>query len=170
MFNVVNHTVLLSIIWVRRRGPDHGIISYNHAFKLTGCESIERTVRTKGLLWARAVIRIHDRRPPKRLMFEELEYRVRKGGVRRAKEWAAYVEIDIRAFNIQRIPNKTHTARDAHSWTEMVTGKWLKRGSFSFSRSRTRSYRSRAWRTPALEGRKSFLLGISEGYVQVKKS
>ena len=48
----VHHRVLLRIIGAQRRRSDHRMTSYNRAFEMTGCESIETTLRTRRLLWA----------------------------------------------------------------------------------------------------------------------
>ena len=52
----VHHRVLLRIIGARRRRLDHRVLSYNRALELTGCESIEATLR------ARALTRMDDGR------------------------------------------------------------------------------------------------------------
>ena len=46
----VHHGVLLRIIGAQRKRPDHRMTSYNRALEITGCESIETTLRTKILL------------------------------------------------------------------------------------------------------------------------
>ena len=46
----VYHRVLLRIIGTQRQRPDHQRTSYNRALEITGCESIETTLRTKILL------------------------------------------------------------------------------------------------------------------------
>ena len=46
----VHHRVLLRIIGAQRKRPDHRMISYNRALEITGCESIETTLRTRKLL------------------------------------------------------------------------------------------------------------------------
>ena len=42
----VHHRVLLRIIGAQRKRPDHRMTSYNRALEITGCESIETTMRT----------------------------------------------------------------------------------------------------------------------------
>ena len=42
----VHHRVLLCIIGAQRKRPDHRMTSYNRALEITGCESIETTLRT----------------------------------------------------------------------------------------------------------------------------
>ena len=61
---------------------DHRMTSYNHALEITGCESIETTLRTRRLLWAGALIRMSGGRLPKRIVFRNLEgaERRRRGG------------------------------------------------------------------------------------------
>ena len=48
----VHHRVLLRIIGAQRKRPDHRMTSYNCTLEMTGCESIETTLRTRRLLWA----------------------------------------------------------------------------------------------------------------------
>ena len=46
----VHHRVLLRIIGAQRKRLDHRMTSYNRALEITGCESIETTLRTRRLL------------------------------------------------------------------------------------------------------------------------
>ena len=64
----IHHRVLLRIIGAKRRKSDHRVLAYSRALELTGCESIETTVRTRRLLWVGALIRMSDRRLPKGVM------------------------------------------------------------------------------------------------------
>ena len=48
----VYHRVLLWMIGAQRKRPDRRMTSYNRALEITGCESIETTLRTRRLLWA----------------------------------------------------------------------------------------------------------------------
>ena len=57
----VHHRVLLRIIGAQRKRPDHRMTSYNRALEITGCESIETTLRTRRLLWAGTLLRIEWR-------------------------------------------------------------------------------------------------------------
>ena len=115
----VHHRVLLRIVGARRRRSDHRVLSYNRALELTGCESIEATLRARRLLWAGALTRMEDGRLPKRVMFGTIKDGVKKGRGGQEKEWVACVESDVRAFKIQQ--NWKHAARDAQNWTEIVT-------------------------------------------------
>ena len=54
----VHHRVLLRIIGEQRKRPDHRMTSYNRALEITGCESIETTLRTRRLLWAGTLLRM----------------------------------------------------------------------------------------------------------------
>ena len=45
----VHHRVLLRIIGAQHNSPDHRMTSYNRALEITGCESIETTLRTRRL-------------------------------------------------------------------------------------------------------------------------
>ena len=53
----VHHRVLLRIIGAQRKRPDHRMTSYNRTLEITGCESIETTLRTRIILWAGTLIR-----------------------------------------------------------------------------------------------------------------
>ena len=75
----VRHRVLLRIIGAQRKRPDHHrMTSYNRALEITGCESIETTLRTRRLLWAGTLLRMSGGRLPKRIMFGNLEGAVRR--------------------------------------------------------------------------------------------
>ena len=52
-------------------------------------------------------------------MFGKIEDGVKKGRGGQEQEWATCVESDVRFFNIQQ--KWKYTARDAQSWTEIVT-------------------------------------------------
>ena len=65
----VHDRVLLRIIGAQRMRPDHRISSYNCVFEMTGCESIETTLRTRRILWAETFIRMSGRQLPKRIVF-----------------------------------------------------------------------------------------------------
>ena len=56
----------------------HQIIGYR-ALDITGCESIETTLRTRSILWAGTLLRMSDGRLPKRIVFENVEGAVRRG-------------------------------------------------------------------------------------------
>ena len=68
----VHHRVLLRIIGEQRKRPDHRMTSYNRALEITGCESIETTLRTRRLLWAGTLLRMSGGRLPKRIVFGNL--------------------------------------------------------------------------------------------------
>ena len=74
----VHHRVLLRIIGAQRKRLDHRVTSYNRALEITRCESIETTLRTRGLLWAGTLIRISAGWLPKRIVFGNLEGAVRR--------------------------------------------------------------------------------------------
>ena len=97
----VHHRVLLRIIGAQRERPDHRMTSYNRALKITRCESIETTLRSKRLfLWAGTLLRMSGGRLSKRIMFGNLEGAVRRGRGGKEKEWTDCVQSDIRAFGI----------------------------------------------------------------------
>ena len=96
----VHHRVLLRIIGAQGKRPDHRITSYNRALEITGCESIETTLRRRRLLWAGTLLRMSRGRLPKRIVFGNLEGVVQRGRGRKEKEWTDCVQSDIRAFGI----------------------------------------------------------------------
>ena len=96
----VHHRVLLRIIGTQRTRPDYRMTSYNRALEITGCESIETTLRTRRRLWAGTLLRMSGGRLPKRIMFGNLEGAVRRGRGGKEKEWTDCVQSDIRAFAI----------------------------------------------------------------------
>ena len=92
--------MLLRILGAWCKSPNKRILSYKDALQRTECESIETTVRTRGLLWAGALLRMGDNRLPKRVMSGELENagKCRPGG--KEKEWTDCVADDLRLFDI----------------------------------------------------------------------
>ena len=98
----VHHRVLLRIIGARRRRSDLRVLSYNRVLELTGCESIEASLRARRLLWAGALARMDDGRLPKRVMFGTIKDGVKKGRGGLKKEWVAYVKSHVRSFKIQQ--------------------------------------------------------------------
>ena len=115
----VHHRVLLRIIGAQRKRPDHRMTSYNRALEITGCESIETTLRTRRLLWAGTLLRMSGGRLPKRIVFGNLEGAVRRGRGGKEKEWTDCVQSDIRAFGI--VGDWKATALNAEVWVETVT-------------------------------------------------
>ena len=110
---------LLRIIGAQRKRPDHRMTSYNRALEITGCESIETTLRTIRLLWAGTLLRMSGGRLPKRIMFGNLEGAVRRGRGGKEKEWIDCVQSDIRAFGITG--DWETMAVKAEVWVEAVT-------------------------------------------------
>ena len=115
----VHHRVLLRIIGAQRKRPDHRMTSYNRALEITGCESIETTLRTRRLLWAGMFLRMSCGRLPKRIVFGNLAGAVRRGQGGKEKEWTDCVQSDIRAFGIAG--DWKATALKAEVWVETVT-------------------------------------------------
>ena len=99
--------------------------SYNRALGITRRERIEKTLRTRILLWAGTLIRMSDGRLPKRIVFGNLEGAVRTGRGGKEKEWADCVQSDIRAFGITW--DWEAMALKAKVWVEAVTegGRWF---------------------------------------------
>ena len=118
----VHNRVLLCIIGAQRKRPDHRMTSYNRALEITGCESIETTLRTRILLWAGTLFRINGGWLPKRIVFGNLEGAVRRGRGGKEKEWTDCVQSDIRAFDI--VGDWKATALKAVVWVETVTEGW----------------------------------------------
>ena len=102
----VRHRVLIRIIGVQRKRPDHRMTSYNRALEITRCDSIETTLRTRIFLRAGTLIRISGGRLPKRVMFGKLEGAVRRGRGGKEKEWTDYVQRDIRRLALRRIEKR----------------------------------------------------------------
>ena len=115
----VHHRVLLRIIGAQLKRADHRMTLYNRALEITGCESIETTLRTRRLLWAGRLLRISGGRLPKRIVFGNLEGAVRGGRGGKEKEWVDCVQSDIQAFGISR--DWKATALTAEVWVETVT-------------------------------------------------
>ena len=98
----VHCRVLLRFIGTQRKRPDHRMTSYNRAFEITRCESIETTLRTRRFLWAGTLIRMSGGRLPKRIVYGNLEGEVRRGRGGKENEWTNCVQSNIRAFGITR--------------------------------------------------------------------
>ena len=93
--------------------------SYNCALDITRCESNETTLRTRKLLWARALIQMSGGRLPKLIVFGNLEGAVRRGWGGKEKGWIDCVQSDIRAFGITG--DRKATALNAEVWVDTVT-------------------------------------------------
>ena len=93
--------------------------SYNCAHEITPCESIETTLRTRRLLWARTLIRMSGEQLPNRIVFGNLEGAVRRGRGGKEKEWTDCVQSDTRAFGIAG--DWKAAALKAEVWVETVT-------------------------------------------------
>ena len=113
----VHYRVLLRIIGAQHKRPDHRMTSYNRALEITGCESIETTLRTRRLLWAGTLLRMSGGRLPKQIVFGNLECAIRRGRGREEKEWTYCVQSDIRAFGIAG--DRKATSFDV--WVKTVT-------------------------------------------------
>ena len=117
--SICTEQVLLRIIGAQRKRPDHLMTSYNRALEITGCESIEATLRTRRLLWAGTLLRMSGGRLPKRIVFGNFEGAVRRGRGGKEKEWTDCVQSDTRAFGIAG--DWKATALKAEVWVETVT-------------------------------------------------
>ena len=74
-----HHRMLLRILGAWCKSPNKHILSYKDALQRTECENIETTVHTWSLLWSGALLRMGDRRLPKRVMSGELENAEKRG-------------------------------------------------------------------------------------------
>ena len=100
-------------------GATDQMASYNRALKITRCECIESTLRTRRLSWAERLIQMSSGRLPKRIMFENLEGAVRRGRNGKEKDWIDCVQRDVRASGIAGVWKAT--ALEAGVWVETVT-------------------------------------------------
>ena len=116
--STVHHRVLLRIIGTQRKRPDYQMTSHNRALKITRCESIEATLRTRRLLWAGTLIGMSGGRVPKRIVFGNLEGAVRRGRGGKAKEGTDCVQSDSWAFGIAG--DGKVTALKAEMWAKTV--------------------------------------------------
>ena len=92
------HRFLLRIIgFQHRRRTDH-LMSYAKALKKAQCESVETTIRNRRLLFAGAVLRTHNERLTRRVMFGTMAGGVDRGPGRPDKNWAQCLVDDLRVF------------------------------------------------------------------------
>ena len=115
----VHHRLLLRIIGTQRKRPEHRMTSYNRALDITGCASIETTLRTRRLLWAGTLLRMSGGRLPKRIVLGNLEGAARRGRGGKDKEWIDCIQSDIQAFGIAGVWKAT--ALKTEVWIETVT-------------------------------------------------
>ena len=95
-----HHGMLLRILGAWCKWPNKRILSYKDALQRTKCESIEKNVRTRRLLWAEALLRMGDHRLPKRVMSGELDNAWKREPRRKEKEWTDCVACDLRLFGV----------------------------------------------------------------------
>ena len=113
-----------------REQTNHQIMSYNHALLIVGREINEITMSTRERVWAGKLIRMSDRRLPKRMVLGSLEGAVPRGRGGNEKEWDNCVQSNIQAFGIAG--RWEATALEEGVWTQAVTeggcGDFLPRG------------------------------------------
>ena len=63
---IMHCRILFGTIGAQRKKSDHWMASYNRGIEITGCRTIETLVRTRSLLWVRALIRTSGVRLTKR--------------------------------------------------------------------------------------------------------
>ena len=80
-----HHRMLLRLLGPWGKSPNKRILSYKNALQRTECESIETNLRTRTLLWSGALLRMGDRRLPKRVMSGELETAGKRGAAGKEK-------------------------------------------------------------------------------------
>ena len=78
--------------------PDHRMTSYFRVLEITRCESVEKMLRARRLLWAGTFIRMSGGRLPKRIVFGNLEGAVRRGRSGKGKEQTDCVQSNNRAL------------------------------------------------------------------------
>ena len=100
--------MLLRILGAWCKPPNKRILFYKDDLQRTECESIETTVRTRRLLWAGALLRMGDRRLPKRVMSGELENMGKRGPGEKDKYWTDCVAEDLRLFRIRGTGTLAH--------------------------------------------------------------
>ena len=96
----VHHRILLRIIGAQRKRPDNRMASYHRALEMTGCDSIETTLRTRRLLCAGTLVRMGDGWLLKRIESRNLDGAIKRRRVGKQKEWVDCVKNDVRAFGI----------------------------------------------------------------------
>ena len=100
--------------------------SYNRALEITRCESIETTLRTRRLLWAKTLIRMSGGHLPKRrTVFGNLEGAVQRGRGGKDKMWTECVQSAIRAFGIAGDWKATVLKAEVWVDTAMEGGRWF---------------------------------------------
>ena len=93
------HKLLLRVIGYHRAHGTHREMSYAKALKKTGSQSVEAKFRQRRLLFAGALARQGDKRPPKRLLFaERLEEGKDPGPGQPAQHWHKSLRDDFKAF------------------------------------------------------------------------
>ena len=112
--------MLLRILGAWCRSRNHRILSYRLALQRTGCESIDTTMRKRRLLWAGALIRMDNRRLPKRVMMGTLENPGQRGRRGKEKEWTNCEADDLRLFGIRDREGWNTVALDPGKWWEVV--------------------------------------------------
>ena len=142
----LRHRVLLCIIGAQRKRLDRRMTSYNHALEITGCESIERTLRSRRILWAGALIRMSGGRLPNWIMLENLEGAVRRGRGAKEKGWTDCVKSsNIRAFGIKRGIGKRRRWRQRCWLRQLGGGLWPRGGKKTRLDFAKRRERQREW-------------------------
>ena len=96
----VHHRVSLHIFRAQRKRPDHLMTSYNRALEITGCESNEKTLRTRRVLWAGMLVQISGGRLRKQIVYGNLKDAERRGRGEKENKWTDCVQSDIGAFGI----------------------------------------------------------------------
>ena len=82
----IHHRMLLQILGAWCKSPNKRIVSNKNALQRTKCEKIEITVHTRKLLCSGALLRMGDRRLPKRVVSGQLENAGKRGPGRKEKE------------------------------------------------------------------------------------
>ena len=78
--HTTHHRMMLRLLQVWCKSPNNKrILSYKDALQRTECESIEKAMRPRRLFWSGALLRMGDRRLPKRVMSGELDNTGKRG-------------------------------------------------------------------------------------------
>ena len=115
-----HHRMLFRILGAWCRSRYHPTLSCDLALQRTGYDSIETMVRTRRILRVEALIRMDDRRLPKRIMSGALEKPGRRGRGGKKKEWTDCLADDLRMFGIGGSEGWRTAALEPGIWFEMV--------------------------------------------------
>ena len=125
-FRTTHHRMLLGILGAWCKSPNKRILSYKDALQRTESESIETTVRTRRLLWARAVLRMGDPGYPRGSCRESSRARenVGRGGGRKSGRTAWQVIFDYLASRGTEAPPHLTLGYGTAQYTKGAADLW----------------------------------------------